>query len=159
MRFVLVLSVLSVATIGQAGEAGQEFYRLSPTEYSALFAAGDGTRGPVGAYRARVVWFEEARSPRVRGRLQSVIFRGKTFADDGSFTNRFLGGINALPSHGRCEASWVDGNPAYVLDYPSKYPLFGSYRDELRLIGSDVWLGRVWNRTTGQTVAWFVLSK
>lgn len=159
MRFILVLSVLSVAAVGKAGDGGRDYYRLSPDEYAALFAAGDGTGAPVGAYRARVVWFEAAKSPRVRGRLQSVLFRGKTFACDGSFTNRFLGGLNLLPSHGRPEASWADGGPAYVLDYPPKYPLFGSYRDELRLIAPDVWLGRVWDRTTGGSVAWFVLSK
>ncbi|QEL19661.1 hypothetical protein [Limnoglobus roseus] len=157
MRFVPVAIVLLTAGSAQAGEPGRAYYRLSPDELTAQFTAGAATQPPAAAYRARVVWYENALVPRFRARVQSILFRGKTFADDGSFTNRFVG-FSALPSQGRTDTSWVDGQPAYVLEYPLNYPLFGSYRDELREVVPGVWIGRVWNRTNGKSIGWFILS-
>jgi hypothetical protein len=103
-----------------------------------------------------VVWVDAALLPHVRGAAQGVLWRGKTFHGDDTFTNRFPG-FEAMPSAGRCEASWTDGRPAYVLDYPANYPLFGSYRDELRQVAAGIWLGRVWDRKTGWPASWFIL--
>lgn len=131
----------------------------TPAVLEDLFRAGTATPIPAGKYAGKVVWVDEALMPRVRGKMQGVVWKGKHFGDDGNFTNRFPGGFEALPSSGRMEASWVDGQPAYVLDYPPDYPLFGKNRDEMRQIADGVWLGRVWKRGCEPKVAsWFLLT-
>ncbi len=157
MRFAATLIVLTFAGVAPAADPARAYTRLSPTELTALFTAGAPTQPPAAAYRGRVLWADSAVVPRFRARVQSILFRGKTFADDGSFTNRFPG-FTALPSQGRPDVSWMDGLPAFVMDYPLSYPLYGTFRDELREVACGVWLGRVWDRTKCKPVGWFVLT-
>ena len=130
----------------------------SPAQLEALFRAGNAYPVPPGRYAGQVLRVDDAKLPKVRARLQNTIWKGKHFTGNDQFVNRFPIGIEAIPAAGRMEASWTDGCPAYVIDYPPGSPLFGPNRDELREIAPGVWLGRVWNRETpGCGGSWFVL--
>ena len=75
-------------------------------------------------------------------------WKGKEFdAEHGTLTNRILPfGLNAIVAQVYTEASWFDQKECIVLDY-SKTSLVAQWvRDEIRLIGPDFYLGRVyWN--------------
>ena len=156
-----LLLICTVLTAGSAGEAaGQDplaGHAVTPARLEALFRGASAGPVPVGAYRGRVLWVDDARRPQARARNQSLIWKGKRFTGGDQFVNRFPG-FEAIRAAGRMESSWADGQPAYVLDYPAGSPLFGPNRDELREVAPGVWLGRVWNREKpGRGGSWFVL--
>jgi hypothetical protein len=157
MRYHSLLALLLLPAVVHAGDPGQAWTRLAPCALANAFATGQATLPPAGKYRGRVVWVDTAKFPRLRGAWLSAGWRGKEFFCAGYFTNRFPG-FTALPSRGYDDTSWGDGQPVLALDYPTDYPLFGPNRDELRQVAPDVWLGRVWDRNTGQPTMWFVLS-
>ena len=73
-------------------------------------------------------------------------WKGKEFdAEHGTLTNRILPfGLNAIVAQVYKEASWFDQQECIVLDY-SKTSLVAHWiRDEIRLIGPDFYLGRVY---------------
>lgn len=73
-------------------------------------------------------------------------WKGKEFdAEHGTLTNRILPfGLNAIVAQVYKEASWFDQKECIVLDY-SKTSLIAHWiRDEIRLIGPDFYLGRVY---------------
>lgn len=156
MRLLLVLGGVLLAHPVRATDPAKPFLRMSPHELCVQFSLGTAAQ-PVGKLRGRVLWVDDAKLPRLRGLTQSLLWRGKEFACDGSFTNRFVG-FTALPSRGAVAESWADGAAAFVMEYPPGTPLFGRYRDELRQVAPDVWLGRAWDRTTGKPIGWFLLT-
>ena len=73
-------------------------------------------------------------------------WKGKEFdAEHGTLTNRILPlGLNAIVAQVYKEPSWFDQQECIVLDY-SKTSLVAHWiRDEIRLIGPDFYLGRVY---------------
>lgn len=73
-------------------------------------------------------------------------WKGKTFdAERGVLTNRIsVLGFNAIVATVYKDKSWLDGKECIVLDY-SKTSLVAQWiRDEIRQIGPDLYLGKVY---------------
>lgn len=89
-------------------------------------------------------------SPKIAQIINIFAWKGKEFdAPHGTLTNRILPfGLNAIVAQVYKEPSWLDQQECIVLDY-SKTSLVAHWiRDEIRLIGPDFYLGRVyWNRS------------
>jgi hypothetical protein len=68
---------------------------------------------------------------------------------DGTATNRWLGGVQAVSADTRVEPSWLDGQPCFTMQYAPNAPVFGNVRDEVRQISTDMWLGRRYDAATG----------
>jgi hypothetical protein len=146
------------ATPSFAGPPGPELRKATPCCWETLFRQGDIGCGPCGATRGTVLYVD-GKLPRVKARVQGAIWKGKTFHGDGTFTNRWLGGIQAI-SAGVCEEpSWLDGAPCLVMQYAPDAPVFGNVRDELRQIAPGVWLGRSYDGASGNPKNWFVLRE
>jgi hypothetical protein len=147
---IFVVTVIGLGLAGQVASAGEptvkELRRLSPEQLDQLFAQGRACELPVGAYRGTVLLEVEAHLPRVRARISSALWKGKEFAPDGDFTNRWFAGIRAVPSHAALETSWYDNQPCVALEYPPGSALFANTRDELREIAPGIWLGRFYER-------------
>lgn len=81
--------------------------------------------------------------------INFFVWQGKTFdAQHGVLTNRILPfGLNAIVAEVYKDASWLDQKECIVLDY-SKTSLVAHWiRDEIRLIGPNFYLGKVyWDR-------------
>jgi hypothetical protein len=73
-------------------------------------------------------------------------WQGKTFdAQRGVLTNRLLVfGLNAIVATVYMDKSWLDGKECIVLDYSKTSMIAHWIRDEIRLIGSGFYLGRVY---------------
>jgi hypothetical protein len=85
-------------------------------------------------------------SDEIAALINIFAWKGKEFdAEHGTLTNRLLVfGINAIVAQIYKEASWFDQKECIVLDY-SKTSLVAHWiRDEIRLIGPDFYLGRVY---------------
>jgi len=77
-------------------------------------------------------------------------WKGKTFdAAHGTLTNRILAlGVNAIVAQVYKAESWFDGNECIVLDYSKTSLVAEHIRDEIRQIGSGMYLGLVyWDKT------------
>ena len=127
-----------------------------PPDYDALFRAAEAGPAPAGVTRGTVLAVE-GRLPRVKAALQGALWKGKVFHGDGTFTNRWLGGIRAGTAATAEEPSWADGRPALAVHYPPSAPVFGTTRDELRQIEPGVWLGRSFDVRTGEPKNFFLL--
>ena len=78
--------------------------------------------------------------------INIFVWKGKEFdAEHSTLTNRLLPlGLNAIVAQVYKEPSWFDQKECIVLDY-SKTSLVAHWiRDEIRLIGPDFYLGRVY---------------
>ncbi|HKA00569.1 MAG TPA: hypothetical protein VKE70_28855 [Candidatus Solibacter sp.] len=73
-------------------------------------------------------------------------WKGKTFdAQRGVLTNRIsVLGFNAIVATVYKDKSWLDGKECIVLDYSKTSLLAQWIRDEIRQIGPDLYLGKVY---------------
>lgn len=130
----------------------------TPGEWEALFREGVPDSSPVGPTRGTVLYADDALFPRVKARLQGSVWKGKVFHGDGTFTNRWVGGIRAGNASTEVEPSWLDGQPSLTVNYPPTALVFRNVRDELRQVAPGVWLGRSYDATTGRPKNWFMLE-
>jgi hypothetical protein len=150
------VAALALASRTLAGPPAAALREATPCCWEALFRQGALGCGPLGHTHGAVL-YADGKHPRLKARLQGVVWKGKTFHGDGTFTNRWLGGVHAVSADVRVEPSWLDGQPCLVMQYAPNAPVFGNVRDELRQIAPDVWLGRSYDAATGHPKNWFVL--
>jgi hypothetical protein len=151
-----VLATLALASPTLAGPLAAALRGAGPWCWESLFRQGTIGCGPLGPTRGAVL-DADGPHPRAKARLQGVVWKGKTFHDDGTFTNHWLGGVRAVSAGVCVEPSWLDGRPCLVMEYAPDAPVFGGVRDELREIAPGVWLGRSYDAATGRPKNWFVL--
>jgi hypothetical protein len=147
---------LALASPALAGSPDAALRGATPCEWEALFRQGTVGCDPLGPTRGTVL-YADGRRPRLTARLQGAVWKGKTFHGDGTFTNRWLGGVNAVSAGVCVEPSWLDGRPCLVMQYAPDAPVFGGARDELREVAPGMWLGRSYDAATGRPKNWFVL--
>jgi hypothetical protein len=150
---IVVLALVSPAVAGRPVAALRE---ATPCDWEACFRQGTVGCDPCGPTRGTVLYVD-GKHPRLNARLQGIVWKGKTFHCDGTFTNRWLGGVDAVSAAVRVAPSWLDGQPCLVMQYAPDAPVFGNVRDELRQMAPDVWLGRSYDARTGRPKNWFVL--
>jgi hypothetical protein len=114
-------------------------------ELEEVFASAPGCAVPVGFGRGEVLLRTDARHARMKARMTNCVWKGKRFAEDGSFTNQWAG-FRALHSCLAVGPSWLDEMPCVILEYPEGTPLFGNTRDELREVAPGLWLGMWYDR-------------
>jgi hypothetical protein len=151
-----VALLLAPPTLADSGV--RELRRSTPCCWESLFRQGAVDCEPVGPTRG-VVLYSDGNHPRVKARIQGTLWKGKSFHCDGTFSNRWLGGVKAGGTSVCVEPSWLDGQPCFVAQYPPDALIFGNVRDELRQIEPGVWLGRSYDGITGEPKNWFVLRR
>jgi hypothetical protein len=132
---------------------------LDMCQLNAIFADGEVVAPPVGYARGTILVFSDCyyRCPRLSACFSGAVWKGKHFDACGGYVNQFLG-VRAISSTVRSGPSWFDGKPCVILDYPDGTPIFGDMRDEVRRVGPDVYLARVYNRCTCEFRGYIVLS-
>lgn len=156
LALVAVLTLASPTLSGPPGPPAAALRGAGLCCWEELFRQGTLDCAPLGPTRGTVL-HAEGKHPRLKARMQGTVWKGKTFHADGTFTNRWLGGIQAVSAETRVEPSWLDGQPCLVMQYAPNAPVFGNVRDELRQIAPNVWLGHSYDVATGQSKNWFVL--
>ena len=152
-----VVSLALVSLTSAKAPSAAALLEATPCCWEALFRQGALGCGPPRGDTRGTVLYADGKHPRLKARLQGVVWKGKTFHGDGTFTNRWLGGVHAVSAGVRVGPSWLDGQPCLVMQYAPDAPVFGNVRDELRQIAPDVWLGRSYDGVTGHPKNWFVL--
>lgn len=159
MRNLLTAALaLAFADPTFAGSPVTGLRQATPCCWELLFREGTICHAPRGSTGGTVL-YTDGKFPRVTARFQGAVWKGKTFHADGTFTNRWLGGVRAVSSHSRVEPSWLDGQPCLVMQYAPSAPVFGNVRDELRQIAPGAWLGRSYDASSGRGKNWFLLRE
>jgi hypothetical protein len=146
-----LLALLGISLVAPA------FAQTNTANLRDAFRQAEVGSPPLGYYRGTVV-AAEGLFPRVKALLQGAVWKGKTFHGDGTFTNHWLGGIQAVSTGTGYGASVIDGRPAVVMRYRRSQPVFGGDYDEMRELTPGVWLGRRFDAATGKPKNWFLLE-
>jgi hypothetical protein len=144
-----LLLAVALTCQGESGIAGptclDDLARLGPCELQCLFTQAEIGHPLVGTARGRLLYLTD-KMPRIKVRMANSVWRGKTADEDGSFSNRWVGGINWIDSHYVVGPSWVDGKPAIIMEYPAGTRLFWNMHDELREVAPGLYMGPVYER-------------
>src|SRR5688572_5654669 len=126
---LLVVCVLTSPLRAGPPVCAEELRRMSRCQLEDLFRAGAAHVPPVGPYRGDILLFTDFyRCPKLARAMSGLAWKGKRFEDCGTFINQFVG-LKALRSDVGAGPSWLDGQPAVVLEYADGAPLFGTTRD------------------------------
>jgi len=120
---------------------------LSGPQLEALYRQAPPGAIPTGKVRGRAL-YPDARFPKLRSDAARLAWQGKVFRpESGTAVNRFFGlrVIQGNVTHG---PSWLDGQPAIILDYEGTSRLYGPYRDEIRQVAPGLYLGLMYDRRT-----------
>ena len=124
-----------------------QLLQMNFSDLDSLFSstpAGDIPTGP--AKGTAIIASGTKFSPEIAEFISLFAWQGKTFdAKDGVLRNRILPmGLNAIIAKVYKGASWLDKKECIVLDYSQTSLVAHWIRDEIRLIGQDFYLGRVY---------------
>jgi len=89
-----------------------------------------------------------------------LFWQGKVFEpDQTTAVNRFFG-LRLIRAQVYQGPSWLDGQPALVLDYSQTSRVYAANRDEIRQIAPGLFLGLMHDRTTAppRLVMYFALD-
>ena len=124
-----------------------QLLQMSNTDLDSLFSvspAGDIPNGP--AKGTAIIAPGTKFSPEIAEFINLFVWQGKTFdGQKGVLRNRILLiGLNAIIAKVYKGPSWFDKKECVVLDYSDTSLVAHWIRDEIRLIGPDFYLGRVY---------------
>ena len=124
-----------------------QLLQMSNSDLDSLFSqspAGDIPDGP--AKGTAIIAPGTRFSPEIAEFINIFGWQGKTFDKaKGVLRNRItIFGISAILARVYKDASWFDKKECIVLDYSETSVVAHWIRDEIRLIGTDFYLGRVY---------------
>src|SRR5262249_9101845 len=114
--------------------------QLSAVELDKLFKGSDLGNIPVGDLDGQVLCVAD-RHGRLKVWVSNLVWRGKYGGEDAYLSNRWVGNQRRIGGYYVTGPNWVDGRPAFILDYPAGTPIFGNMHDELREIAPGLYLG------------------
>jgi hypothetical protein len=121
--------------------------KMSASDLDALFSSSPSGGIPTGpAKGTAIIAPGTAFSSEIAEFINLFVWQGKTFdAQKGVLRNRILPmGLSAIIAKVYSGPSWLDNKECIVLDYSETSLVAHWIRDEIRLIGPDFYLGRVY---------------
>lgn len=118
-----------------------ELVRMSACELDAIYMSACPGQLPHGFVPGRAIFFAGSRLAVPMSKCTQHLWQGKVF--DGCIdrlTNK-IAGVEAVPAQIYCGASWLDGKPAWILDYRGTSKIARRTRDEIREIAPGLYLG------------------
>lgn len=124
-----------------------QLFKMTQAQLDELFTnslTGDIPNGE--AQGTAIVAPDTAYSPEIAAFINHFFWQGKVFdAQKGQLKNRILPfGLNAIIAKVYKGPSWLDGKECIVLDYSETSLVAHWIRDEIRQIGTGLYLGKVY---------------
>jgi hypothetical protein len=120
---------------------------MSQAELDALFSAHEAGPIPDGeAEGAAIISPGTIFSPEIAAAINIFAWKGKVFdAKAGFLRNKILPfGLKAIVARVYKAPSWLDGKECIVLDYSETSLVAAHIRDEIRLVDTEFYLGKVY---------------
>gem|GEM_PF-386239 len=125
-----------------------QLLHLDQAALESLYRSSGSVSVPPGKVKGRVILFPGSRINPSSARIARLFWQGKTFNNEEAMAvNRFFG-LKMIKGQVYQDQSWLDGQPALILDYSKTSLLYRPYRDEIREVGPGVYLGLMYSRTT-----------
>ena len=125
----------------------EDLVALNQAELDSLYAKSPAGPMPDGPSRGKALFFPGTGATGVMAAIAKVFWQGKVFhAKDGYLLNRVVG-FNTIKAKVFEGESWMDGKPSIIIDYQGTSLTVPFIRDEIRLIGDKLYLGRAYSRT------------
>lgn len=128
-----------------------QLLKMSQSELDALFTASPAGDIPTGEGAGTAIIAAGTQfSPLIAQAINLFAWQGKIFDPaSGTLRNKILAfGISAVIARVYKDASWLDGKECIVLDYSQTSLIAEKIRDEIRLIGPGLYLGKVyWSKS------------
>lgn len=124
-----------------------QLLQMSNQQLDQLFSSSPAGDIPDGAAKGTAIVANDTQfSADIAEFVNFFVWEGKTFdAKKGLLRNRILGfGLNAIVAKVYKAPSWFDNKECIVLDYSETSLVARWIRDEIRLIGPNFYLGRVY---------------
>jgi len=99
----------------------------------------------------------DGKHPRVKARLQGIVWKGKTFHDDGTFTNAGSAAVNASPPTLAWSRVGSTASPVSRCSTRERCGFRQTSATSFRQIAPDVWLRPQLRRRHRHAKNWFVL--
>lgn len=159
-RAVLALALcLSLATSALAGGeppalTPEALTAMGYDELEALYRAASASCQaatiPCGYLPGRAIYCSTEKLSKVKSAVSALSWKGKHFSsEEPILVNQWLVG-KAVKANVSLGESWLDGQPAIVMDYQGKSPLiWRNVRDEVREVAPGLYLGAMFQRGCG----------
>lgn len=149
--FALLLGIVLISHAGAPSgycspRCLDDLKRLSACQLAELYTRAEVGRPFAGVAQGRLLRLTDERLPRLKVLGANAVWRGKAAWEDGTFVNRWIGGIHWIDSRYVYGPSWVDGRPTLIMEYAPGTPLFANMHDELREIAPGLYMGPVYER-------------
>jgi hypothetical protein len=170
---VRVASILRVLTIGAIipfsssafGQgtptwSAQSLAQLDQNQLLGLYARSPAGPLPAGRVRGTALVRPGTPGAGVFSRSARLVWQGKQFDQrTQTATNQFFG-LPIISGQTGVGPSWLDGQPSLILDYQATSRLYRPYRDEIRQVSPNVYLGLMFDRRVSppKLVQTFVLE-
>jgi len=139
----------ATAVVGVAGAApdGAALRQMTAAQLDALYQSATTGITPRGKVRGIPIVAPGKPYGPTASKAARAVWQGKVFRDDGATAvNRFFG-LRVIEGRLYTAPSWVDGRPSLILDYQGTSRIYGRYRDEIRQVGPNLYLGVMFART------------
>jgi hypothetical protein len=124
-----------------------DLVRMTEVQLDQLYQSSGPGAQPRGKVRGIAIVSPGSRFGPAMSRSAKFVWQGKFFNEDGqSAVNRFFG-VRAVKGKLYYGPSWVDGRTSLILDYQDTSLVYGRYRDEIRQVGPNLYLGVMHTRT------------
>jgi hypothetical protein len=142
-------TLLAQSQTAQQALTVQSLLQLSGPELEALYRQGSAVGIPPGRVRGTAILAPGARRNAVMAAGTRLVWQGKVFeAGNATAVNRFFG-LPVVRAQVYQGPSWHDGATALVLDYSRTSRVYARYRDEIRQVAPGLFLGLMYDATTG----------
>lgn len=119
---------------------------LSWGELEALYRSATPGNVPEGFARGRVVYPPGTPLSGVKAWSAGLLWQGKHFnSSEGMLINQWLG-LRAIRARVSPGPSWLDGQPALILDYAETSWWWADVRDEMREVSPGLYVGAMYLR-------------
>jgi hypothetical protein len=106
---------------------------------------------PAGYARGRAIYCPGAFLSPARSKITKTIWHGKLFCPaDSTLVNQWCLGIRAIRARVASGPSWLDGEPAIIMDYCGMSHVWNEVRDEIREVAPGLYLGVMYRRKAAQ---------
>jgi hypothetical protein len=142
--FVLVLFVAPAPAQDRPVYTLESLSRLPWCELERIYREAEPGCRPEGFYRGHAVYRPCEFLAGPREGVANFLWQGKHFRGD-SLINQWRG-VRMIKAEVGPGESWLDGRPAYVLDYQHTSIVWAKVRDEAREVSPGVYLGAMYLR-------------
>lgn len=146
MKLVKTLAIMltlapALPIAGQEPLTFEQLACMNWQQLGELYRRLEPGAAPNGFARGKAIYCPSHPLAHVRSKMTDRVWMGKHFcAADGTLVNQWKH-VQAIRANVFLGPSWIDGKPAWVLDYRGVSHVWNDVRDEMRQVSPGIYIG------------------